>query len=184
MAKLFTASVLIATAALVSGCGETLNVRKELGLLNQGPDEFTVVKRKPLIIPDELAANADDLPTPQPGAPSPLDPRPVEEAQRALTGAVGVASTGVSDAERGLLARAGATEADDSIRTTLEEDNENILEDTVVDEAVKSVVELVKGSEPDERGADPLDPAEEARRLAEEARASGVNPDLEVPEDD
>lgn len=171
-----------ALALTVAACGPGINVRKELGLVGAGPDEFTVVKRKPLIMPADTApTSADQLPAPRPGAPSPVDPRPSEEAQRALTGSVVASPTAISTAEQGLLSKAGVEDADDAIREKLTQDNENVLTGTAVDKAVQNVVQRITGSKPLEQDA--LDPSEEAKRLAERAKAE-KNPDLELPNAD
>ncbi|MEO1330807.1 MAG: DUF3035 domain-containing protein [Pseudomonadota bacterium] len=159
----------LATALLLglSGCGgQQFNLRKELGLVGAGPDEFTVVKRKPLALPGDQPQTVDDLPPPRPGAPSPLDPTPEQDAQRALTGDVASGTSEASATEQSLLSQAGAENADDSIRTTLETERDNELEGTMVDQVMNEVVTAIKGSDPSQ--ADALDPAAEAKRLAEE----------------
>ncbi len=175
-------AALCASLFSLAACGQNLNLRRELGLVGEGPDEFTVVKRKPLVLPASSPSTVEELPTPKPGAPSPLDPQPEQEAQRALAGSTLPASSGAaSAAETSLLSQAGATEADDGIRTQLAEDQEYLVKGTIVDNAVADVVELVSGERAEERYEDPLDPAAEARRLSEEAKSSGKNPDLQVP---
>lgn len=159
---------LVATAALaLTACGGD-NIRKELGLIGQGPDEFTVVKRKPLTMPEGDPAAAD-LPTPQPGAPNLVDPRPFDEAQAALQGSTIGNREQPSDAESAFLQAAGASGADDGVREQIAVEN---------DRPRRLLDGLIGTSE--ERGAT-LDPAEEADRLAREAQA-GKNPDLEIPE--
>ncbi len=154
--------LIVATAA----CGNP-NIRKELGLVGQGPDEFTVVKRKPLALPEGGAIGAP-LPTPQPGAPNLVDPRPVEEAQAVLTGRVMGETSAPSNAESAFIAAAGASSADDSIRSVTQDESKRELR----------VLDSLLGRE-DER-IETLDPADEARRLAREAKAT-KNPDLEIP---
>ena len=109
-------------ALMVAGCG--FNVREELGLIGGGPDEFAVVKKKPLVMPTNTSA----LPEPKPGAPSLVDPRPSEAAQAALTGRSGDAArtnAAPGASEQSFLAAAGAGAADPNIRTELEADEEN-----------------------------------------------------------
>lgn len=152
-----------ALAAAVAGCSG-FNVREELGIVGQGPDEFTVVKKKPLTMPGDMTA----LPTPDPGAPSLVDPRPTEQARAALTGApIETNGQGGSAAESALLAAAGADRADPEVRRKLIEDEQG-LDTRLLDTILPSIG-------PDENL---LDPDAEARRLADDARA-GKNPNLE-----
>lgn len=149
-------------ALLCAGCAG-FNVREELGIVGQGPDEFTVVKKKPLEMPTDMSA----LPEPEPGAPSLVDPTPERDAQIALTGhAQDVAASG-SSSEASLLQAAGAGAADPEIRKKLKEDEESV-ETRLLDSILPS-------SREEDRT---LDPEEEAARLAEEARKS-KNPGLE-----
>lgn len=164
-------SVLAVATVLVAGCGE--NIRKELGLVGNAPDEFTVIKRKPLTMPEDIDAAAADLPRPQPNAPNLVDPRPVEDARTALLGDVGGEREELSDAEVALLAAAGVAEADDAIRDELAEPAQA--------GPARQLLENVLGLPPREEVQALLDPVAEAKRLALEARAS-KNPDLEVPE--
>ena len=154
--------LILATAA----CGNP-NLRKELGLVGQGPDEFTVVKRKPLSIPEGGAIGAP-LPPPQPGAPNLVDPRPVEEAQATLAGEVMGEAAAPSNAESAFIAAAGASSADDEIRAVTQKESKRDLR--VLDSLLGRADERIET----------LDPADEARRLAREAKAT-KNPDLEIP---
>ncbi len=71
--------LLAAAALLVGGCAD---VRDSLGLDIKPPDEFKVVSRAPLAIPESL----DALPALQPGAPRPQEVQPAVQAQVALLG--------------------------------------------------------------------------------------------------
>lgn len=148
---------------LLAGCG--FNVREDLGLISKGPDEFTVVKKKPLEMPSDKAS----LPEPRPGAASLVDPRPSEDAQQALTGnRTPIASSAApSSAENALLSAANAQSADPSIRKKLEEEDRS--------GEARLLDGLLGKSGPE---VDPLDAEKEAERLAEKAR-QGKNPDLE-----
>lgn len=149
--------------SVVSACGD--GFRKDLGLIGEGPDEFTVVPRKPLSLPQN-----GDLPTPRPGEVSPLDPTPLADAQRALQVEVGATEASApSSGEAGFVQAAGAAGASDAVRTQLE--TEAAPDD-------RRVLDIWLGK--DEPGIDPLDQEAEARRLAEQAQRS-VNPELEVP---
>ena len=122
-----------AVALLLSGC--SFNVKEELGLLNNGPDEFTVVKKKPLEMPEGQAA----LPEPRPGAASRVDPRPSEDAQIALTGraAPTVTSDAPSKAENALLAAANVVP-----QTTVGDIGWKIIFDTPAKPSIEQVSEL------------------------------------------
>ena len=164
-------AALLGSAALVlllAGCG--FNVREELGIQSKGPDEFSVVKKKPLQMPNSTAA----LPEPRPGAASLVDPTPKEDAQAALTGkrSNSAAAATQSKAESALLSAAKAGQADPSIRKKLEEEDSS-------GEALLLDGLLGKGKTDE----DQLDAAEEAKRLAEDARR-GKNPNLEKPAED
>ncbi|MBS1301907.1 DUF3035 domain-containing protein [Loktanella sp. SALINAS62] len=67
---------LVSTAALLAilaGCSGATG--------SEGPDEFSVIPQRPLIIPDTNA-----LPVPQPGGTNPADLDPRAQAIRALGG--------------------------------------------------------------------------------------------------
>lgn len=156
----FAAALLVG----VSACGE-LNVREELGLVGQGPDPFTVVSNRPL----EMPADTSELPEPQPGAPSLVQPTPEADAQVALTGAPMPEAETQSAAERALVQGAGADGASDDIRTRLAADAE--------DEEGWRILDGVFGEDELEEA---LDPDAEARRLSEAAQQSS-NPALILP---
>lgn len=162
------AGVAAALVLGVTGCG--FNLREELGLIGEGPDAFTVVKKKPLEMPSDMAS----LPEPRPGAPSLVDPRPVDDAKTALTGAATpttVATVGPSRSEAAFLNAAGADNADPEIREKLVEDGQ------ATDQRILDAILPTRREE-----ARTLDPTEEAARLAEEARRT-KNPNLEpLPE--
>lgn len=151
----------VVAAVALTGCD--VNVKDVLNQRSQGPDEFRVIPRKPLQMPVVAA----DLPTPQPGVESPLEPQPLQDAQEALA-LDGLTPSGETAGEAALLSAAGATDAPDEIRTTL--DNEVFDDD-------RRVLDRYFGKpDPNEN---PLDKAAEARRLSQEAQQS-TNPDLEL----
>lgn len=157
----------IGLVAAVAGCGgDTL--RKELGLVGEGPDEFAVVSRKPLVMPETREA----LPTPDPGAPSRVDFRPTEEAAAALGKDPLATSATVSAGEDALLTGASADQIDPEVRALLEAEAVQTNED-------ERILDRLLGDTQEIR--DQLDADEETRRLAAEARA-GKNPELVVPE--
>ena len=101
----------------VAGCGGRSALRSTFGVTLEQPDAFNVLPRKPLRIPP----NFNDLPPPNPGAPSPLDPTPVAEAKQTLH-SVGESAGAPSVGELALLGAAGAEGAEPGIRAELEQD--------------------------------------------------------------
>lgn len=93
------------------GC-QTVN--DAIGLSKQSPDEFEVVRQRPLTIPPDF-----DLRPPEPGAPSLTDEVPMETARDALIGeAAAPAAGGPSAAEAAVLA--GSGEGNPNIRSEIE----------------------------------------------------------------
>lgn len=111
MKTLISAMALAALAGCSTGSNQVFS--------SSGPDEFMVVSRKPLQMPQDPRA----LPAPQPGAPNLVDPDPRADAQAALFPATaGGAETPPSAAESALLTASGADDSDPEIRTTLAEE--------------------------------------------------------------
>jgi len=124
-----TAAMLVAfLAACQSGTGltrkqaEENDIREGLGLtdfadlLQTAPDEFSVLTKRPLEMPNSFAA----LPAPNPGAPSSRDFDPLADARAALAFDAGAAPDRFappSASEAAILSSAGV--ADPSIRATL-----------------------------------------------------------------
>lgn len=160
-------------AVTLAGCGGDFNLRREIGLVGKGPDEFRVVSNERLDVPEQLPKSVDQLPEPQPGAPSLVEPTPVKDAQAVFNLQGKVQSDQASQSEQSLLAAANASSADPAIRDELAEDG------SIIEENARLLDDLF-GT--DAASADTLDPDEEARRLAREAQKS-KNPELVVPED-
>lgn len=120
----------VATLALLCACqsdrvdigdendvyDDALQISNLAGLLQTVPDEFSVITKRPLEMPNSFAA----LPTPEPGKVSTRDPNPQADARAALDfepiPATAVANT-PSASEAAILSSAGAV--DPSIRATL-----------------------------------------------------------------
>ena len=163
-------ALICAVAALTSAC--SFDVRRELGLVGQGPDETAVVLNDRLQMPSAMPQTTDDLPTPQPGAPSLVEPNPQQRASQVLTGqAAGGSTAPASAGETALLRSLGAQNADPSIR-------DQIAADEVAKSEDARLLDGLFGSDP--QAGTPLDADEEAKRLAELAR-QGKNPGLETP---
>lgn len=154
----------------VASCGQIGDPIDVLQGNVKAPDEFEVVARKPLRMPRSL-----NLPVPQLGAPSPLDPTPRADAAAALLGAApGATPGGVSAGEAALLAAANANASNPEIRTVLEEDKTRIDPNRPYEAPTLS--ELLGVGDEDEP-VDALDPNAEARRLQSEGVAPApVNP--------
>ena len=98
-------------AALLAGCGDgTLP-----GQGHQPPSEITVARAIPLTAPPDHGLRPGDVEEPSADGVTVIDRRDEE--------AVDVAPAGATPGERALLARAGAAEADASIRETLNREN-------------------------------------------------------------
>ncbi len=112
-------AILGASAALLMGCQ---SVRDAAGLGKQGPDEFAVVTKQPLVIPPEY-----NLRPPRDGAPPTNQVQPTDSAQSALfdtdpAAAAKLVQGDFSQAEKLLLAQANAANPDPSIRQEVASD--------------------------------------------------------------
>lgn len=120
-------AVLVPVLLLVlSACG---GLRDSLGIgTKRSPDEFTVVKRAPLVVPPNY-----NLRPPRPGAPRPQELQPTETARKALvTSAGGTISRrdsgrsstptagGPSAGELVLMKRAGTDDVEPNIRQLID----------------------------------------------------------------
>ncbi len=84
------------------------------------PDEFVVVPSKPLQTPDSTAA----LPVPTPGSANRADQTPVADVVAALGGSpAALDRSGIPSSDAALVAYAGRTGTDPSIRGTLERED-------------------------------------------------------------
>ncbi len=117
---------LAASAALASAC--TINsergssIGEQIGVITPAPDEFLIIARAPIEVPQDLSA----LPRPQPGAPSRLMPNPFVEAHETLfrtpAPVEGPATPGAGEAA--LLGAAGASGDNSAIRAALDAEEE------------------------------------------------------------
>jgi hypothetical protein len=108
--------VLCAGLALI-GCQA---IREATGAAKVPPDEFTVLTKAPLVLPPDY-----NLRPPQPGIASRNEPNPEDQARAALFPQGGQAEAlgpEYSDAEKTLLTRSGALEADPNIRRSVTTD--------------------------------------------------------------
>ena len=108
--------VAIATLS-VTGCN---SLGAAAGLTKNTPDEFNVVTKAPLVVPPEFA-----LRPPSVGAELPAELDPSQRARNILFGQ-DLGQT-ASPGERALVAKAGATATDATIRTRVDYENGEIV---------------------------------------------------------
>ncbi len=103
MRKLVSVSLGLGLAGMLAGCGGGS------GLNRARPDEYTVARQAPLVIPPDFT-----LVPPKPGAARPQDSNPNALTLQALFGGSAQRSAG----ENATLSAAGADAADQGIRST------------------------------------------------------------------
>lgn len=137
---------------LLAACGD---VRQDLGLGRNPPDEFAVVDRPPLSMPPDF-----DLRPPEPGAPR---PQSVDLKQRAsdvlFAGDTSATSTETSDGEKALLTQLGADKASPDIRTTVDREASQKVVGT------EHLVQDLLWWKKDEKPVTTVDAAAEAERI-------------------
>jgi hypothetical protein len=155
---LFAVAGVLALGLVLTGCQKT---REAFGLNKSAPDEFAVVTRAPLSLPPDYGLRP---PTPRVQRPQERDIK--DEARRILVSSgTGGAATKTSDApsvgEAALLNRAGAANADPSIRQTVSREN------SVLAAGDPGFVDrLLFWREPEPQHSE-IDASREARRLSE-----------------
>ena len=147
------------------GLGGCENAKETIGLAKQAPDEFAVVTRAPLNIPPKF-----DLRPPKPGAKRPQKVTPTSKARTILlrknslrektekTNAA-IASGRFSNGEIAFLQRAGALDADSSIRQIVDK------EISVLAEVDNSILRKVIFWRKDEKSGVLVDAEKEAKRI-------------------
>jgi hypothetical protein len=135
------------------GCS---NTKRNLGLVPDSPDEFQVVQRAPLEIPDSY-----ELPPPRPGAARPQEANIPDVVKQALTGQStrNVANVAPSRAEQALLQKTEAIQASDDIRQVVDQETRESAESD------KSVAKRLLGVGGLNRKDGVLDAEQEAKRL-------------------
>ena len=170
MAGLAAASIVV-----VGGCEGSRGI---FGLAKTSPDEFAVVTRAPLVMPPDYG-----LRPPTPGAPRPQERDIKDEARRILLssnlGAIAPAAGGSAQAasagELALLNKAGAQDADASIR-------EMVSRESAIMAVSKNgfVERLMFWRKPGPPGA-VLDAGKERKRLRENAALGDFTTKGETP---
>jgi hypothetical protein len=150
-------------ALVCAACGNPERFRESIGIVAPPPDEFLVVAREPLRMPPSLNA----LPTPQPGAPSLVEPNPQLRAQQALAGQGQAPAAGAqaSASETALVTAAGP--GDPMIRSTIE--TEANQQSGVRRFGLDSFFGIPIVQNPEASGA--IDAREEAERLRQQGLA-------------
>jgi Protein of unknown function (DUF3035) len=137
-----------ALIAMTSACG-TL----------QGPDEFRVVRKAPLVVPPDY-----NLRPPAPGESRPQDLQPDAQARVALFGAD--LGRDASVGEKEFIKRAGADATDRSVRSQVDFDSAQILRKP------RSFADMILSFGKPSSSSEPLvDAAAEAERLKTETEA-------------
>ncbi len=151
------AARVVFVAASVTSLAACENMKNQLGLGKQSPDEFSVVTRAPLTLPPNFS-----LRPPAPGERRPQESTVQERARLAIYGGGAEAPAGGGSAgEQALLIRAGAGESDPGIRRIINEEN------SIYAEGNESFVDgLIFWQEPAPLGT-VVDPAKESQRLQE-----------------
>jgi hypothetical protein len=171
-------AVLAGAVVALSGCD---SARETFGFAKSAPDEFEVVTRAPLVIPPDYG-----LRPPQPGAARPQEKEIRDQARETVTGrnaavataaSAQIASTNTAPAagpprtegERALLTKAGALDADPTIRRTVDR------ESTLLAEADSDFIDrLIFWQDKPQPGL-VVDPDAETKRIRE-AMAQGDAP--------
>ncbi len=103
----------------LTSCG---GIKDSLGLEKDSPDEFAVITRAPLEMPDTLT-----LPPPVPGMPRPQEKSTIISAKEAIIGHVNVEENNdVSTIESALLKKAGANSTSSDIRAIIDKETKEI----------------------------------------------------------
>ncbi len=110
--------IVLASALAMLSLSACSDLKQEMGIGRNSPDEFTVVKRAPLTLPPDY-----DLRPPMQGAP-PAAAQATTQAKTELMGAdTAAAQPAKGTAEDAFLKRAGADKANPGIRTIISQDN-------------------------------------------------------------
>ncbi len=152
---------LLGAVLLLAGCESP---GQAFGFQREAPDEFSVVARAPLVVPPDF-----NLRPPAPGAPRPQEKAPVDAARSQVFGTTGAApaaqtaprSAAGSSGQAALLARAGADDADSSIRRLVDEESTALAQKD--DTFVNSIMFWRRPEAPGEV----VDPNKELQRLRE-----------------
>jgi hypothetical protein len=139
-------------ALFLTACGE---IREDLGLGRNPPDEFAVVERPPLSMPPDFG-----LRPPRPGAARPQAVDTDEQASAALFGGKAPSQAQApSEGEKALLDASGAAKVDPNIRDVV--DRESAQKVIASPHLVQRLVDWSKDKDP----STTVDAAAEAERI-------------------
>ena len=160
-------------ATILAGC-EDNEFRRQLGLAHQGPDPFTSLPSRPIVIPDTA-----DLPAPDATARSPVQLDPVQDVRTVLS-TPAPKSGDPSATEQRLLTALGALDADPDIRALVDREARERSETLFGD--VPLVHRLFGVDQRRRQRLYGLDPAAEMERLREAGLLN--TPDAPTPPDE
>ena len=168
---------------LIAGLAACDNLKSQLGLGKQAPDEFRVVSRAPLSLPPDFT-----LRPPAPGTARPQEGTALQQARTAVFRTddeqqqvaldQAIPADGRSRGERALLVTAGAQDVDPTIRQLVDQET-----NTINSESEDFIDRLVFWRQAEQPGVI-VDAEAEARRLRENAAlgksaTSGRTPTIE-----
>lgn len=163
---------MVSAVGLLVSCS---SVKKEIGLGRNSPDEFAVVTRAPLSMPPEY-----DLTPPKSG--DEANAEAVSSAQKQAKSLVfktdvNIASSNTSPAEAVLLNKAGAGQADESIRLTVDREAGQVdVKDPYLGRRLLGL------GNPDAEKGEALNPTEEMQRLNDAEHTETAQPETEQAE--
>ncbi len=162
--------MLIGTLTLsITGCS---GIRENLGLEKESPDEFAVITRAPLEIPDTLT-----LPPPVPGMQRPQEKTALSSASEAVLGNKTQKNQTLSSTEKTILKKAGADSTSSNIRNIIDKETEEINERNIP--VAKKILKL-GGAKPKSQ-AIIVDAAKELERIKNNKEAGKTILDGETP---
>lgn len=137
--------------------GACSTVSEQFDFSKKAPDEFAIVTRAPLEMPNDM----NDLPAPQPGAPRPQELSATAQARASIIGAPSATPTAISQGELTLLNKAGATTVPANIRREVDEETSKIAKEETP--TVDRIMGLT-GKKVDEYAVE-VDPVAETNRM-------------------
>ena len=172
----------ILNMAALAALGLTLaacqSFRDAAGISKQSPDEFAITTKAPLVIPPDY-----NLRPPKPGAAPTNQVSPTVQAQTTLfnsqTAATASTASTYSQGEQELLAGAGATNADNSIRRQIATDNDSSGSDEDFSNQV-----LFWQDHPDQSGTPVNADAEQNARAAGQTSGTQAQPSQQPQQQD
>lgn len=159
-------STLVLLTSLLTACQGA--VQEAFGLKKRAPDEFQVVRGRPLVVPKEKT-----LPPPKPGVTGPAEVAPAVEARAVLLGRSSDQPASAPSPGEAALLRAAKGPLDPDIRRRLAEEDGQLA---VLDERTFLFIFdwQRRQMQQRQRSGEPLDPVAEARRLQAEGRVQTI----------